>query len=132
MWPAMWYNNILKKCRRPPSQPWLIRLTVTKENDNMLKFNLTLPSASASDVISRLLSVKIGNNDPVTLTLAANDVIITNDLFVGNDNDGVDVSLADVDDAGNRSVSRDQSFVLTDTIAPPQPGEIGLTITDEV
>lgn len=98
----------------------------------MLKFELILPPISAHDVVSRLLSVKVGNGDLITLTPAPNELIIINDKFIGNDNDAVDVSLADVDDAGNRGVSRDQSFVLLDTIAPPQPGELGLIVTEEV
>jgi hypothetical protein len=97
----------------------------------MLKFELSLPSASATDVTSRMLTVTIEGGEPINLTLSGTETIVSNDLFIGNDNAAVDVSLADIDDAGNRSVSRDQSFVLLDTIAPPQPGEIGLRVISE-
>jgi len=47
------------------------------------------------------------------------------------DNAEVFVSLVDIDDAGNRSAAREQTFTVTDTMAPPVPGTIGLEVTGE-
>jgi hypothetical protein len=40
--------------------------------------------------------------------------------------------LIDIDNAGNRSEPRLFSLVAKDTIAPPQPGELGIIAISEV
>lgn len=113
---------------RPP-MPGIITFQFTEEKD-MLKFKLMLPAPGAADVVSRELSVKIADAD-VLLTSLSPDAAESGE-YAGQDNDAVEVSLTDIDDAGNRSDARVQSFTLVDTIAPPVPGEIGLVITEEV
>lgn len=95
----------------------------------MLRFKLLLPNPGASDVVARKLVVVNGNNEPQQLDLPG-DSMETLEME-GQDNDVVSGTLEDIDDAGNVSPAREFSFILTDTIAPPQPGEIGLVVTGE-
>lgn len=113
-----------------PPMPGPLRLTVISEDRDMLQFKLVLPAPGAPDVVSRELSVKVGEGDAVVQPLAPDALEVVG--FEGADNAVVAVSLVDIDDAGNRSEAREQQFTLTDTIAPPQPGEIGLQVTAEV
>lgn len=110
--------------------PGLVWMKVVSEGENgMLKFVLMLPPKGVSDVVQRQLAVKVGSNDLGTVVLEG-DIIESNEMQ-GDDNDVVEGSLIDVDDAGNPSEPRTFSFVLTDTLAPPQPGELGIRVTEE-
>lgn len=113
-----------------PAMPGIIILLVTFQENEMLKFKLVLPAPGAADVVKRELSVKIADADAVLAELAAD--ALEADGYEGQDDDAVEVSLVDIDDAGNRSEARVQTFTLADTIAPPVPGEIGLVVTAEV
>jgi len=95
----------------------------------MLHFRIVLPPPGASDVTARELAYQIGDGEQVIETLEASATELAG--LSGNDNDQVVVSLTDIDDAGNRSEPREQTFTLTDTIAPPQPGEMGLIVDSE-
>ena len=94
----------------------------------MLKFVLTLPTKSAADVVSRVLTVNVGEDTGV-YELAA-DVVETQE-FECADNTEVTGTLADVDDAGNVSEPREFAFVVVDNLAPPMPGELGVKVTGE-
>lgn len=109
--------------------PGLVFLKVVREEDEMLFFNLVLPPAGAADVASRQVTVTIGTGDPQTINLAGTD--LSTPELSGSDNDAVVGTLVDTDDAGNASPAREFSFVLVDTLAPPQPGELGIAITRE-
>ena len=109
-------------------RPGLVFLKLTKEENDMLFFTLELPAPGASDVVTRKLSVKVGSADAVSVDLAIGDAVPE---FSGNDNDVVEGYLVDVDDAGNGSLPSEFSYVLTDTIAPPAPGQVGLKVTRE-
>ncbi len=98
--------------------------------DGMLNFVLDLPVASASDVVSRIVKVQIADGAVSEFALGAADVVTPE--LQGADGAAVIGSLVDVDDAGNVSPAREFSFVLVDTIAPAQPGEISLRVTSEV
>jgi len=112
-----------------PTLPNPLFLVITRKVSRMLQFKLVLPAPTVSDVVSRELSVKVGEAEAVVKTV---DAVTTEvDGFEGADNAAVAVSLIDVDDAGNRSPAREQTFTLADTIAPPQPGEIGLAVVSE-
>lgn len=124
-------RSILKLLRL--RKPGLVYLRVTgvfyEGKKKMLKFKLVLPAPGASDVASRQLTVTIGTADPQTVTL--DPTAIESGEYEGEDNAAVSGSLVDTDDAGNQSEAREFSFVLTDTLAPPQPGEVGLVVTGE-
>lgn len=121
---------IKKKVGR--SAPGLVFLKVVREENAMLIFKLVLPPAVDKDVQTggkRTVVVAIGSGEPQTIELAG-DAIETEELQ-GNDNDTVVGSLTDTDDAGNPGPAREFSFVLVDTIAPAQPGEVGINVIRE-
>lgn len=96
----------------------------------MLKFKLVLPAPGAPDVVSRNLSIKIGDEDAQLVVLPGTDT--ESSEYVAAEGTVVSGELADVDDAGNVSPARDFRFTLVDTIAPPIPGEVGLLVTEEL
>ena len=102
---------------------------ISESGEGMLKFVLVLPVKSAPDVVSRELTLQVGGNDPVNVTLDGN--VVETPEYVGEKNGVLVGSLVDVDDAGNRSESRDFEFVLLDTIAPPMPGQVGVVVTGQ-
>jgi hypothetical protein len=113
-------------------QPEMVFLTVVSEDEGMLKFVLNLPAKSAVDVVKREVTITIGSGSPTVIELDG-DALVTAELE-GQENDPVVGQLVDIDDAvpANRSPAKDFSFVLVDTIAPPMPGDVGLTVTAEV
>jgi hypothetical protein len=124
-------KSILKVLRL--RRPGLVYLRIVGEfqkgSDWMLRFKLLLPAPGASDVVTRKLTVAIGAAEPVTVDLPGD--ALESAEYSGGDNETVSGSLVDVDDAGNQSEAREFSFVLVDTLPPPQPGEIGLVVTGE-
>lgn len=109
-------------------KPGPVFLYLFNETDGMLEFKLLLPPAGAQDVVTREVRLMLGDT-PVEFTLDKNDR--ETGIYQAEDNTVISGSLVDVDDAGNRSEVREFSFTLTDTIAPPQPGEIGLEVVGE-
>ena len=95
----------------------------------MLVFSISLPPVGAADVVERTLTVTIGDNAPQTLNPAI-DATETGELQ-GNDNDAVHAELVDTDDAGNQSQPSTLDAVLSDTIPPPQPGQMGINVIRE-
>lgn len=112
--------------------PGLVFLKTVREENGMLFFNLTLPPATDKDVLEggkRTVVVTVGSGSAQTFELAGT-ATATEELS-GSDNDPVVGTLVDTDDAGNAGPAREFSFVLVDTIAPAQPGEVGLNILRE-
>lgn len=121
--------KIMRSSVRPP-RPGLVNLLVYSENNHMLNFKVVLPPPAAADSVSRVVSVKVGEADAVVKTV---DVATAElDGYEGADNADVVVETYDVDDAGNNGAVRSQAFVLVDTIAPGEPGEVSLVVTGEV
>lgn len=121
-------SNLVKIFRL--RKPGLVYVTLWQGDDGMLKFVLVLPEKGAPDVVQREVTVAVGANEPVLVTVDG-DTVKTS-VFEGEDGESVVGTLVDVDDAGNKSEAREFSFVLVDTIAPPMPGEVGLEVTEEV
>lgn len=116
--------------RKPLGLPGKVTLEILDEGeDHMLTFRLLLPQPGAADVVSRELTVSVGGGDPQVVSLGGDELASAE--MSGDDGAAVVGSLVDVDDAGNRSPAREFSFVLADTIAPPQPGEVGVEVTGE-
>jgi hypothetical protein len=120
--------RIYKSTKRPIKRPGKVTLKFYEGENGMLKFVLTLPKKSAADVVSRVLTVTIGEEMQV-FELAA-DAVETQE-FECADNTKVFGTLADVDDAGNVSEPREFAFEVVDTIVPPMPGELGVKVTGE-
>lgn len=92
----------------------------------MLVYALTLPPAGAPDVVRRVVTQTVNGGEPTEFDA-------TDGMEVRyNDNDQVVLTLRDIDDAGNESApSEPFAFTATDAIAPPQPGQVGLTLLRE-
>lgn len=121
------FKNYLKK-KLP--RPGLVGLSVLSQGESgMLKFVLTMPEKGASDVVSRELTVSVDGAEPVVFTLTGD--VVESQEFEAADGAAVTGTLVDVDDAGNKSEAREFTFVLVDTIAPPQPGEVGVKVVSE-
>lgn len=121
---SLLYDLLLK------SKPGKIQIFVTGENDMAITFKVVLPPVSAPDVVARELSVKIGDAEPIVTELAADAINV--DELQGPQDAEVEVSLVDIDDAGNRSEPSVATAVLADTFAPPKPGELGIELTGEI
>ena len=121
-------RSILKLLRL--RQPGLVFLKVVSEEGTMLKFKVALPPPGAPDVVSRNLSLTIGDEETMMVTLPGS--ALESEEYIRAEGTVITGSLSDVDDAGNVSPARDFSLTLVDTIAPPMPGEVGLTVTEEL
>lgn len=119
-------KSILKILRL--KKPGLVFISLRQGEDGMLKFVLVLPEVGARDVVTRELRFMVG--DVAQEVDLAGDAVETAE-YTGADNEAVVGTLVDVDDAGNRSDAREFSFVLADTLPPPQPGVVGLKLTGE-
>jgi hypothetical protein len=109
----------------PQPQPFTVRLiSERKENEmDLLLYEATLPTVPAgTDVASQVLSVSANGTAQPDQTL---DKTATTAQFEVAQGSSVDLSLVYVDDGGNRSAPRTQSFVANDTIPPEAPGEFG-------
>lgn len=114
----------------PPPRPGPIVATLTREAGPMLIYTVTLPPPGAPDVVQREFSSQVGVNPATVTVLGLNDPAPE---VSANDGDSVTLILIDIDDANppNRSEASTLTFTATDTIAPPKPGEIGVTLSRE-
>jgi hypothetical protein len=94
----------------------------------MLVYQAGFPAIETADVVSQELTVKVGDAENTESYSA--DATVSNE-FTALDNEEVTLTLVYVDDAGNRSEPRVQSFIATDTIPPAQPGELAITLLRE-
>lgn len=93
----------------------------------MLVYSAVLDAAVDSDVVSQEVTVDVAGVPTVTSHPKEGATF----EIRAADNDTVTLTTVAIDDAGNRSEARVQSFVATDTIAPSQPGEIAVTLVRE-
>ncbi len=104
----------------------------------MLKFAVGLPTIDAADpnagdIDHRTLTVTIdGGTAIVTTVTDLNTVSVADTGYVGNVGSVVVASLVDSDASGNNSPAREETATLTDTIAPPEPGEFAIGVTGQV
>ena len=113
-------------------KPGLVFVRMVSEGRNgMSKFALVLPAPGANDVVSRELVFAVNGGDPVTQALPGSAE--KSEEFDAIESDIVTGTLVDIDDATpeNRSEPRVFELVLSDTIAPPQPGEVGAVMVSE-
>lgn len=88
-------------------------------------YKFAFPPVAAADVAKRELTVSVNNGDPVVREFTGQPIL--SDEFVFNLNDVGVATLRDVDGSGNKSdPSPSLSFTVTDTFAPPAPGQLGL------
>ncbi len=115
-------------------KPGLVFCKMVFDGGNgMSKFALVLPQPGAADVVSRELTFAIPGGEPVTQVLAG--TVKESEEFEASQGDVVSGTLIDIDDATptpNRSEpSVFTELELSDTIAPPQPGAVGVRMVSE-
>lgn len=97
---------------------------------NQLVFTVSAGPVVDVDVVSRVLTVTVGDETPVTSEFSAESVDL-GEITVQQDATVV-MTLVDVDDVGNRSEPAVVTFVAADTLPPSQPGGFGVTLIREV
>lgn len=107
-------------------RPHRFRVSLRRQESNMLVYGVSAAAPVDSDVVERRLTVDVEDSEPVTTTFGG-DVTELGEVKVERDA-VVTLSLVDVDGSGNVSEPATFSFVATDTIPPARPGEFGVTL----
>lgn len=100
----------------------------------MLVFNITLPELTPDsfDIVKRELTIKIGDTTPILKEVDASaSFTIEDDVFAAKEGTNIEITLVDVDDAGNRSQPATTVTTLVDTITPITPNVPVLTVIAE-
>jgi hypothetical protein len=123
-------SKVLKAIKFALYKPGILTIVLTGEKSmSTISFKVVLPALVDTDVVSRELSVKIGEADAIVQTVAKDVAEV--DGFSGEQDVAVVLSLTDIDDAGNRSEVSTLEDKLIDTFAPAKPGELSLVETGE-
>jgi hypothetical protein len=112
-----------------PPMPGPLSITLIQEDSDVLIYQINLPQPGATDVVKRELTIATPDQPDSVMELAPDLLAVEGQK--GPQDAKIKLTLVDIDDAGNRSEPRIQEFTLTDTIAPPEPGEIGIAVTGE-
>lgn len=107
-------------------RPVRFRISLRRQESNMLVYGVSAAAPVDSDVVERRLTVDVEDSDPVTTTFGG-DTTDLGEVKVERDA-VVELSLVDVDSSGNVSEPATFSFTATDTIPPARPGEFGVTL----
>lgn len=100
------------------------RLGVRRVEGTMPGFVITLPPIVSADTATRELAITVGEAPTFVLNPAL--VATESETFGGEHNQNLHVELVDIDGVGNRSTPSVLDAVLLDTMAPPQPGQLGV------
>lgn len=111
--------------------PLTLQLACEQE-DGMLRFVVPLPPFSATDVVKGELTVRVQGGNPLFFDTTKEDSEVADSRLLCPDNGTVELSYRFQDDAGNWSEPRTLVVQVTDTIAPPQPGELALVVAEEI
>ena len=107
-----------------------IKINLEKETNMGLVYRLFLSPPEASDVVKRVVSLKVDGNSSL---LDINPNSTSYDLPPVKDNSLVEISVKDVDDAGNESGWSDPlKFTALDTIVPGTPQGLAVKLVAEV
>ena len=109
----------------PRPKPLTITLISEERRNDMdfLTYEATLPVVPAGkDVDTQELTVSVDGTAQPLQTLDAAATVAT---FEVPQDSSVTLSLVYVDDGGQRSAPREQTFTALDTIAPDAPGDFG-------
>lgn len=115
------------------SSPGPLRFKLTGEKGtamgDVISFKVVLPTLADESVVSRELTVTVGDAAPVVQTVdkAATEV----DGLSGAQDATFTLSLVDIDEAGNRSQPSTLTDVLKDVFPPATPGVLSIAETGE-
>lgn len=123
----------------PPEKPGQLSIRVTAERHtqkgestvavDLLEFVVDVPAADG-DVVKRVGAITLPDESVETFELEGKDAAEAGPFEVPQDSE-VKISVVNVDDSGNESDPRVQTFVIVDTIPPAAPGELGVRVTGE-
>lgn len=123
---------VLQSMEKKPAAPVLLGVVQLRSDESMadvLSYTVTAALPVDADVVSRLLTITVNGEDMGTVDVPVDATELS--VFSAPQDADVTLTLVDVDDAGNKSEPAVYSFVATDTIAPAQPGGLGVTLTGE-
>ena len=107
----------------------VLKQTGRKQMADLLTYQVTAAASTAADAVSREVSLVIDGAEPVVTVYAPTEENLGSVTVPQNAK--VTVSVVDVDDAGNRSEPAVLSFTATDTLPPPVPGAVSVTLVSE-
>jgi hypothetical protein len=114
-----------------PGVPANLRVVQTRRDSmaNILTYSISVAAPVDADVVSRELVVTVDgvSRDSVEFSGTSTD-LGSIDVPEGA---SVQLSLVDMDDAGNASVPASVDFVAADTLAPGQPGAFTVSLVAE-
>ena len=94
-----------------------------------ISFKVVLPELTDADVVSRELSVQVGDMPPDVRALPTDATEAAD--YSGPQDAPIKLSLVDIDDAGNRSEASTLEAKLVDVFPPATPGVLSLVETGE-
>jgi hypothetical protein len=107
---------------------WVVQIRRDYMAD-LLTYSVVAAAVTDSDVVSRELVVAVNGETQPAVYFASNMTDLG--TVTALQNSSVELTLVDVDDAGNRSEPASLVFVALDTLAPSAPGSIGVTLVSE-
>lgn len=129
MWPFTNTDRLLKAILTAQFCPIRLRSLLAERVDDMLIYAVTAAPPTATDVVSRELTVEV-NGEALAVNALPGDATELGE-FAFEQGAKVVLTLIDVDDAGNHSQPAVLEFVAEDTIPPAQPGGFGVTLVRE-
>jgi hypothetical protein len=115
-----------------PSRPQGLELVQIRSNIAMadvLTYRVSAAAPVDADVVSRVVTLKINGEDKGARTFEG---AVTDLGTVTAPQDAeVELSLVDVDDAGNMSQPATYTFTAVDTLPPAVPGAFNVTLVSE-
>jgi hypothetical protein len=123
---------VRQRMDKRPAAPVLLGVVQLRSDESMadvLSYTVTAALPVDADVVSRMLTIMVNGEDMGTVDVPVDSTELS--VFSAPQDAEVTLTLVDVDDAGNKSEPAVYSFVATDTIAPAQPGGLGVTLTGE-
>lgn len=111
-----------------PITPGPIYLIWEKPMASVFRVKAMLPPVVDPDVDRRELTSKIGDQDSKIENLALDTAFVE---FVVPQDSTLELSLVDIDDAGNRSEPSVRSYKAIDNIPPMQPGMVNIEVMGE-
>lgn len=138
--PASFWQQLCFELRRlarlglgiVPPQPQPLKLIGTQEwyMASVLRHTFALPPVTVGDLATRKVHYAVNGGPDTHKDLTAADTTFQLDFAAG---DAVEISLTDIDNAGNESVPSDPlDFIAKDTFAPPKPGALGISNVEQI
>lgn len=127
----LWLRRNLRNWLFRPQRPGPMYVVMGESSmGNALRVTVALPplaEGEAGEVVKRQLTRIINSGEPVVTELGADQADFQFDV---QQDDAVNLSLVNIDDAGNVSAPSIRDFVALDTVPPAAPGEISVSVAE--